>query len=79
MMQIMMHACSAVSYSRSTFELLPAEVTAVSVVVVSSSRTVGCAGCNRKSFLMSGSAAATPGATYTASADSLVILKDNKK
>jgi len=40
-------------------------VTAVSVVLESSSRTVGYAGCNRKSFLMSGSAAATPGDTYT--------------
>lgn len=43
--------------------LLPAEVTMVSVVLVSSSRIVGYVGCNRKSLLISGSAAETPGAT----------------
>lgn len=44
--------------------LLPAEVTMVSVVLVSSSRIVGYVGCNRKSLLISGSAAETPGATW---------------
>lgn len=39
--------------------LPPAEVLMVSVVLVSSSRTVGYAGCSRKSLLTSGSAGAT--------------------
>lgn len=43
----------------------PADVTAVSVVLLSCSSAAGCAGCSRKSFLMSGSAAATPGAIWT--------------
>lgn len=52
------------------FELLPADVTAVSVVLVSSRRIVGYVGCNRKSLLMSGSAAAIPGVTCKANVDS---------
>lgn len=52
------------------FLLLPADVTAVSVVLVSSRRIVGYAGCNRKSLLMSGCAAAIPGVTCKANVDS---------
>lgn len=47
----------------------------MSVVLVSSSRIVGYVGCRRKSFLMSGSAAATPGATCTASTQSEYFTK----
>lgn len=42
----------------------------MSVVEVSSSRIVGYAGCSRKSFLMRGSGAATPGGACTVADES---------